>query len=251
MRIWRALYEKIYSAAVGFALKLRYRIEVEGEESVTLNPRFGSLFLANHVAEIDPVILEYVLWPRFHTRPLAVDYLFRNAFVRWFLHSVHSIPVPSVVPGKDPKQTVQRLQKFYHEVVKGLRKGHNFLLYPSGKLSRNGKEEIINQHSTHVLLHEAGECNVCLVHIAGLWGSSFSRYKTGKTPQLSVVFKDALVALLRRGIFFMPKRTVKVSICQIDYSLVSQFASKQELNTFLMSWFNERQDDLPVEVPYA
>lgn len=251
MRIWRTLYEKVYSATVGLALKLRYRIKVEGKEAVQLDPQLGSLFLANHVAEIDPVILEHVLWPTFHTRPLAVDYLFHNPFIRWFLRSVRAIPVPSIVPGRNPKQTLHKLQSFYQEVAAGLRKKESFLLYPSGKLSKNGKEEIINQHAAHVLLHEAGACNVCLVYIGGLWGSSFSRYKTGKTPQLSSVFKEALVALLRRGIFFMPKREVKIFISQIDYSLVSQFTTKQELNAFLASWFNERQDDLPVEVPYT
>lgn len=250
MRIWRTLYERAYSALVGYALKLRYRIVVEGLESICLNPQMGSLFLANHVAEIDPVILEYVLWPKFHTRPLAVDYLFRSPVVRWFLRSVRSIAVPSVIPGKEAAATLQKVQVFYDEVIKALKQGDNFLLYPSGKLSRNGKEEIVNQYSTYMLLRKAGECNVCLIQISGLWGSAFSRYKTGKTPQLSSVFKMALRALVRRWIFFMPKRLVKISIRQVDYSVVSQFLNKQDLNMFLSSWFNENQEDLPVEVPY-
>lgn len=250
MRMWRTLYEHVYSTLVGYALKLRYRIVVEGLDSVHLNPRMGSLFLANHVAEIDPVILEYVLWPKFHTRPLAVDYLFHSPLVRWLLRSVRSIPVPSVVPGKDPRMTLQKVHAFYDEVIGDLKQGDNFLLYPSGKLSKNGQEEIINQYSTYVLLHKAGECNVCLVQISGLWGSAFSRYKTGKTPKLGSVFKMALGALLRRGFFFMPRRLVKISICQIDYSVVSQFPNKQDLNMFLSSWFNNNREDLPVEVPY-
>ncbi|MBQ8498578.1 1-acyl-sn-glycerol-3-phosphate acyltransferase [Chlamydia sp.] len=248
---WRRLYEVVYTALIGCALKLRYRVSVEGLEVIGPNPHKGALFLSNHVAEIDPVILEHVFWLKFHVRPIAVDYLFNNSVVKWFLDSVRAIPVPSVVPGRDDKRLFERMEHFYVCATRALDNKESLLLYPSGRLSRNGREEIVNQHAAFTLLHRAKECDVFLVKITGLWGSSFSRYKTGSTPKLGKVFKDAIKALLWRGIFFMPKREVKVSVCQADYSVLKQFPTKQEFNTFLSDWFNQEGGETPLQVPYA
>ncbi len=251
MKLWRATYEGMYAFLIGMLLKLRYRMHVEGRKTLNLNPRQGCLFLANHVAEIDPVILEYLFWRRFHTRPMAVEYLFRNPIVRWFLNSVKSISIPQVVPGKKNKETLDCMNKCYEEATAALNRGESILLYPSGRLSRTGKEEIVNQYSAYVLLHEVAECNVILVRVSGLWGSAFSRYKRDSTPKLGLVFKEALRALLRRAIFFMPKRFVKITLCQVDHLFLKQFPTKQDLNTFLASWFNQGDDSLPIEVPYG
>ena len=249
--VWRRLYEVIYSFLVGCALKLRYRVSVDGLEAISPNPQKGALFLSNHVAEIDPVILEHVFWLKFHVRPMAVDYLFNNPVVKWFLDSVRAIPVPSVVPGRDDKRLLERMERFYECATQALDNKESLLLYPSGRLSRNGKEEIVNQHSAYAILHRAKECDVFLIKITGLWGSSFSRYKTGNTPKLGKVFKQAAKALLCRGIFFMPKREVRVSVRAADYSVLKQFQTKQELNTFLSDWFNQEGGETPLEVPYA
>ncbi|SPN74031.1 2-acyl-glycerophospho-ethanolamine acyltransferase,1-acylglycerol-3-phosphate O-acyltransferases,Acyltransferase [Chlamydia serpentis] len=251
IKLWRATYNGIYAFLVGAVLKLRYRMQVEGMKTLNLNPKQGCLFLANHVAEIDPVILEYLFWRRFYVRPMAVEYLFHSRIVRWFLNSVRSIPIPQVVLGKENKRTLERINKCYEEATVALNKGESILLYPSGKLSRTGKEEIVNQYSAYVLLHKIAECNVVLVRIAGLWGSAFSRYKLDSTPKLASVFKKALRFLLRRGIFFMPKRFVRITLCQVDHFFLKQFPTRQDLNTFLASWFNQEDDNLPIEVPYA
>ncbi len=251
LKVWRTIYEATYAFLVGFALKLRYKIKLEGLKSINPNPNQGCLFLSNHVAEIDPVILEYLFWQRFHLHPLAVSYLFKNSVVRWFLNSVGAIPVPTVVPGRECKKTVEQMEHFYNQTIRVLDNQGSVLLYPSGRLSRNGKEEIVNQYSAYVLLHKSKECNVFLIRINGLWGSAFSRYKTQSTPKLSIVFKEAVKSLLRRGIFFMPKRSVKVTIHQVSNEFLKQFPTKQDLNAFLSSWFNEDTESFPIEVPYA
>ncbi|BAE80940.1 sn-glycerol-3-p acyltransferase [Chlamydia felis Fe/C-56] len=250
-KVWRTIYEATYAFLVGSVLKLRYKIKLEGLKSLKPNPNQGCLFLSNHVAEIDPVILEYLFWPRFHVQPLAVSYLFKNVVVRWFLNSVGAIPVPTVIPGRECKKTIEQMEDFYKQTTGILNNKGSVLLYPSGRLSKNGKEEIINQYSAYVLLHKSKECNVFLIRISGLWGSAFSRYKTQSTPKLSKVFKESLKALVRRGVFFMPKRSVKVTIQQIDNDFLKQFPTKQDLNTFLSSWFNEEKESFPIEVPYA
>ena len=55
------------------AVHLRYRIRVKGlDEVVARYGRKGILFLPNHPALIDPVILNTVLWGRFKPRSLAL-----------------------------------------------------------------------------------------------------------------------------------------------------------------------------------
>ncbi|WP_201456335.1 lysophospholipid acyltransferase family protein [Chlamydia sp. 17-3921] len=250
-KVWRAIYERLYEFVIGVILKLRYKLQVDGISSLKLDGKKGNLFLSNHVAEIDPIILEYLLWPKCYLRPIAADYLFHDPVVRWFLNSVRAIPIPSFIPGKSKKETLEHINKLYDYVAAGLDQGESFLLYPSGRLSRNGKEEIANQHSAHVLLHRAKEYNVYLIRVSGLWGSAFSRYKQNSTPKLGRVCKKCFFFLLRRAFFFMPKRLVKVTISQFDSQTLKQFPKRQDLNSFLSTWFNQEEEILPVEVPYT
>jgi long-chain-fatty-acid--[acyl-carrier-protein] ligase len=52
-------------------LWLRYRIRVTGLDRVAPPDGRGVLFLANHPALIDPIMVMTVLWPRFRPRVLA------------------------------------------------------------------------------------------------------------------------------------------------------------------------------------
>lgn len=249
--IFRAICDHLYKTLIGVALKLRYKFKVQGLTSLQLDPKKGNLFLANHVAEIDPVILEYFLWPKCHLRPIAVEYLFCSPMVRWLLKSVRAVPIPQVVPGKSSKETVKQLNELYDYVTACIDHGESFLIYPSGRLSRNGQEEIGNQYSAHVLLQRVKSCNVFLVRISGLWGSVFSRYKRNSTPQLGHACKKAFFFLLRRAFFFMPKRLVKITVQQFDTQMLQSFTDRRDLNAFLASWFNQEDEILPVEVPYT
>ncbi|HWQ10265.1 MAG TPA: hypothetical protein VN436_14190, partial [Holophaga sp.] len=53
------------------ALRLRYRIEVQGLEEVAAKGTTGILFLPNHPALVDPVIVLSELHRRFAPRSLA------------------------------------------------------------------------------------------------------------------------------------------------------------------------------------
>lgn len=145
---------------------------------------------------------------------------------------------------------MQKVNEFYHRASQILDEKGSVLLYPSGRLSRDGKEAIIHQNSAYSILHMSKECHVFLIRISGLWGSIFSLYRTRQSPPLGKAFKEALKALLKRGIFFMPRRQVKVTVRPVTSEYLKQFATKQDLNAFLASWFNDERESFPVEVPY-
>ena len=71
-------------------LSLRYKINIIGKENLNsqvLNKKGGVLFLPNHPAHIDPIILSMVLWPKFQMRPLVVEYIYRQAGIQILLNS--------------------------------------------------------------------------------------------------------------------------------------------------------------------
>src|SRR5262245_40870934 len=62
-------------AALGrLLLRLRYRLEVRGLDAIRARGRARVLFLANHAALIDPVILITLLYPDFRPRSLADEW---------------------------------------------------------------------------------------------------------------------------------------------------------------------------------
>ena len=65
------------------AVHLRYRIRVKGlDEVVARYGRKGILFLPNHPALIDPVILNTVLWGRFKPRSLVTEKQIRTTILK-------------------------------------------------------------------------------------------------------------------------------------------------------------------------
>ena len=73
--MWRKTGEWVLYLIIKGLLSIRYRIRVVGLEHLTpksLPKDSGILFLPNHPAELDPIIVTTLLWPRFHPRPLVV-----------------------------------------------------------------------------------------------------------------------------------------------------------------------------------
>ena len=56
---------------------LRYRVTLKGLDSLQRKSPGGFLFLPNHVALVDPALLFTWIWPRFHMRPVAVEFIYR------------------------------------------------------------------------------------------------------------------------------------------------------------------------------
>src|SRR3990167_9528661 len=86
---------------------LRYRIEVKGlKEIIPLSKQKtpGILFLPNHTAHMDPILLFLLLWPKFRMRPLVVEYVYRNRLARPFMRLVNALPIPNFETAK-PGQT--------------------------------------------------------------------------------------------------------------------------------------------------
>lgn len=224
---------------VRLLISLRYKIKIEGLENLTkdaLKKSGGILFLPNHPAEIDPIIMMMVLWKRFHPRVLVVDYMFNVKTFRYFLRLIRALAVPNMDIFVN-KWKSHQLDKVFAETVKRLKSGENFLIYPSGRLKLTGIEALGGAFFVHDLVKACPEANVVLVRTTGLWGSMFSRAQNGKVPDMGKTLLEGAKILLKNGIFFTPRRTVKIeiSLAPNDFPFA---AERAEFNKYLESWYN-------------
>ncbi|GAB4184538.1 MAG: hypothetical protein Tsb0015_00600 [Simkaniaceae bacterium] len=236
--------------------KLRYRISYKNFKKLkkeSLKRKGGILFLPNHPAEIDPVILVCALWKQYQPRPLVVENFFFMKGISFFMRLVKAIPIPnfeiSANSWKIKKGEIARKR-----MTDGLKRGENFLVYPTGHLKRSGKDVVGGSSLVHKILEEYPEVNIVLVRTEGLWGSSFSRALTGKVPDFwSVLFKGAKI-LLKNGIFFAPKRKVSITFLPFPQDFPYE-GSRAEINEYIENWMNnysgkEKEEPLKL-VSYA
>ena len=80
-------------------LRLRYRIRVEGLREIKRSLRDDRrpiLFLPNHQALIDPVIITSLLFNAFAPRPLADEQQTSHPFFRWLMAQLRAIRIPDL-----------------------------------------------------------------------------------------------------------------------------------------------------------
>jgi long-chain-fatty-acid--[acyl-carrier-protein] ligase len=229
-----------------FSFFLRYRLEVSGLENLkreSFNPTRGILFLPNHPAEIDPVMMMMILWDKFRLRPLVIEHFFYIWGVRSCLKMVSALAVPSMVSSSN-RWKLKQVDNLIKNVAEGLKNKENFLIYPAGRLKQSGEEIIGGASLIHNLFTHCPDSNVVLVRITGLWGSRFSRALTGKIPSLRRAYLDGFKILLNNWIFFSPRRTVKIEM-ELAPSDFPYRASRQELNKYLEKWYNRHPGEGP------
>ncbi|MEI6531685.1 MAG: lysophospholipid acyltransferase family protein, partial [Chlamydiota bacterium] len=118
---------------------MRYRIEVEGLESLTT--RKGICFFPNHPSEIDPVILMAILGKQFKPRPVVVETMYEMPFIHPIMKIMKAIAIPDFdLGGNDYTRLLAK--KALNNIQEVVSKGGNILLYPSGHLKRSPREEL-------------------------------------------------------------------------------------------------------------
>jgi long-chain-fatty-acid--[acyl-carrier-protein] ligase len=234
--------KKIINLFLSFLLRLRYRIHIKGLEDIKKDGR-PILFLPNHQALIDPVIVMNTLYNRFAPRPLADEKQIAHPLIRPVVGSLNTIIIPDLtVQGRAAKEGVFA---GFDEIVSGLKQGDNILMYPAGRLSRTNLEVIGGNSGVASLIEAVPEVRVVLLRTRGLWGSSFSR--APGIPSLLTNVKKQAMNLLVNGIFFMPRRNVDIEL--VEPSDFPRNAEKLEINRYLEEFYN-KYPDKNSEMPY-
>jgi long-chain-fatty-acid--[acyl-carrier-protein] ligase len=240
----RPLNSLIRAAVLGL-LRLRYRARVAGVDEVARRGASGILFLPNHPALIDPVIVMTALYPRFQPRPLADRDQVDRPVVRWLAGRIGAVTIPDpLIYGDACREEVERGIDRCAEVLSG---GGNMVIYPAGHIMRRRHEDLAAASAVETLLRRVPNVRVVLVRTRGLWGSAFSR-ASGAAPALGKVIPRAIRALLLNGVFFSPRREVTLDLC--EPADMPRAAERNELNRYLERFYNA---DAPPNtyVPYT
>ncbi len=222
-------------------MSIRYRLQVRGLENLnpkTLSKKGGILFLPNHPAEVDPILLTLVLWGRYQAHPLVVEQFYHLKGAHFLQTLVGAIPIPDL-GGVVNRWKQKKVEKCFQTIAEGLKTGGNYLIYPSGRLKHTGEEVIGGASFVHNLVQECPEANIVFVRTTGLWGSRFSRALTGSTPDFGKMAWEGVKIVLKNLILFTPRREVIIEIepAPADFPLK---APRLEFNKALEKWYNIR-----------
>ena len=219
---------------VKLLLALRYRIRVRGLDKIARRGTGGILFLPNHPALIDPIILMAYLHERFAPRALADKDQVNRPFIRWLSRRVGVVPVPDIkLYGPSVRGEVEAA---VNTSIESLKRGGNLLFYPSGHIYRTRHEDLRGNSGAEEILRKVPDVRVVLVRTRGLWGSSFS-LAGGEYPRLAHVLRIQLWNLLRNLLLLMTRRAVTIELHE-PADLPRQ-ADRHTLNAFLERYYNE------------
>jgi long-chain-fatty-acid--[acyl-carrier-protein] ligase len=227
------MIDKLLRVLVRALISLRYRVRVVGFEKVSPEDGRGILFLPNHPALIDPVILLCLLTARFRPRPLANRQQVERPVIRWLARRLGVITLEDV--GLDGREVTSQVGQALDQTIRRLRAGESVLLYPSGRAYRQHLEDLGGNSAVELILRSVPEVRVVLVRTRGLWGSGFS-YGPGGVPRVDKVLRRGLWGLLTSGVFFAPRREVSVEFLEPD-DLPRQ-ADRNKLNRYLERFYN-------------
>ncbi|CAK8725323.1 Carrier domain-containing protein [Candidatus Electrothrix laxa] len=229
---------KLIRLAFVLILRVRYRITVNGLNELKSHTQDNRpvLFLSNHQALIDPVIVISLLYKTFAPRPLFDEKQSDHPLVKHLMDMVNAIFIPDLnVSSRSAKEQVFA---GLEEIMASLKRGESVLMYPAGRISR-GHLEVIGANSGAVsVIHGVPEARVVLLRIRGLWGSRFSRARG--IPSLLGDVWELLLRVLANGFLFMPRRPVHIDIIEPDDFPVD--GDKKAINCYLEDFYNTHLD---------
>ena len=214
-------------------LALRYRVVVQGVATVRRRGTESILFLPNHPALIDPVILITYLYGRFGVRPVAVEDQIKAPLVRALATLFGVLPIPTL--SEVDEHSAKAVQQSIDRCIQALRRGDNVLLYPAGRLMRRRCENLGGVSGAYRIISEIPNVRVVLVRTTGLWGSSFG-WASGRRPRLRRGLFGHLGQMLMSGVFFAPKRAVHVEL--VEPEDLPRRGERPDLTAYLDQFYN-------------
>ncbi len=218
---------------VRMLLWLRYRITLSGLAQVRSKGTRGILFLPNHPALIDPLIISTLLYPTFQARPLAFEDQISHPVIRWMCDLVGTIPIPDIKRvGRGAKVIIE---KTLGVLITTLNQGQNVILYPAGRAYRSRFESLRSTSGVETILQSCPDVRIVLIRTTGLWGSTFS-WASDKAPSIEAGLKKALWTIPASGILFSPRRTLHIELAEPDD--FPRSADRRTINRYLEAFYN-------------
>lgn len=237
---------KLIIIAVKCMLWLRYRIKVKGLSDILAKGTKGTLFLPNHPALIDPVIVGSIIMGKYKVRALADEKQVKGTILKYFANILRVLSLPDiVVKGSQVKdQVIEQIDN----CVQALKDGDNLLMYPAGRLYRTRYEKLRANGGVERILQKYPDVRIVLVRTTGLWGSSFSRSR-GYQPTFGEALWPHWKHIVANLFFFGPRREVTVEFFN-EPSDFPRTGGREAMNRYLEKFYNETSQP-NTYVPYT
>jgi long-chain-fatty-acid--[acyl-carrier-protein] ligase len=203
--------------------------------------------LPNHPGYIDPPLVFAALWPALKMRPTVYEGNFQKFFPRLLAKLLNAVPVPDLE--RASVEARARTEEALSGIIEGLHRGENHILWPAGRVERNGSEVLGGARALADVLKAAPEANVLLVRTRGVWGSSFTFAPTNNVPDLRGSLLRGVGWLFANLLFFMPRRPVDITVEVVDRKKLPE-PTRERINPWFESWYNRGGAEHPTFVPY-
>lgn len=240
----RKLCIRIFSAVFRMVLSLRYSVKIVGMDKIKVDDSRGTLFLPNHPALIDPVLVMINLYSKFYPRPLSDSGQANMPVVRQVMKVINPITIPDI--GTDGRSSRDKVKAAMQEVVECIQKGEDIILYPAGRVYRTQHENLAGNSGVEYVLNNAPDTRVVLVRTSGLWGSSYGR-ANNSSPSILKSIPHGIKYVLANLLFLGPRR--KVTIELVEDSHVKTLTERKAINRYLEAFYNKAAQPNTV-IPY-
>jgi long-chain-fatty-acid--[acyl-carrier-protein] ligase len=120
-------------------LALRYRVHIHGLEQLK-GLKGPILLLPSHPAFVDPPLVFSNLYPYLRPRPVLFEENFHNPAMYPLLIALDAIRVPNL--SQASAEARGKAEQAIQNVIAALKAGQNVILWPSGRLERDGVERL-------------------------------------------------------------------------------------------------------------
>jgi long-chain-fatty-acid--[acyl-carrier-protein] ligase len=203
--------------------------------------------MPNHPGLIDPPLVMCFVCSGRRVRPTVTEGMYRNPILYPFMRFVEALEVPDL--GEQSRGARDQTLAMIDTLVAGLGRGESFLIYPSGRTQRDGREVVGASRAVAEILERCPQVNIVLVRSRGIWGSFFSNAQTGKSPELGRCLLRGLGWFFANLLWFTPRRDVTITVRRVDPKDFPGL-TRDKLNRYLENWYNEGGPETPVYVPY-
>ncbi len=228
------MLNRLLAWLIRILIRLRYRVRIKGLSAIREGGSSGILFLPNHPALIEPIILAAHLYPSFKVRALADESQVNRFLIGTLARRINALTIPDL--GVMGAQSAAQVRATIEQCTDALRQGDNLVLYPAGRIYRQNSEQIGANSAVERILKAHPDVRIVLVRTRGLWGSRFS-WAYGRAPLVMPTLRKGLRALLLNGLFFTPRRNVDIELVEpVD---MPRQAGRREINAYLETFYNQ------------
>ena len=216
-------------------LSLRYSVKLKGLEQISKSRPV--LFLPNHQAIVDPMILVSFLYPHKNIVPVITSTYYDLPLLKIFFKNWGAVRVSDLEAGS---RNINVLRDITSATQNAFVHNRSIVIYPSGQIASQGYEKINNKKSAFEISKDLPDnVQVVGVTISGLWGSMWSKAPTGKSPNFALGIFKGIGYALANLLFFIPRRKVTITFEDItQQSNEKAKTDRKQFNHFLEDFFN-------------